>query len=71
MPVRWIIRAEEEDINGCNNEIYVPEFNLRKKLVPGDNIIEFTPSKTGIYSYSCWMGMIKSRIIVVDETEKS
>jgi len=34
--------------------------------VAGDNIIEFTPTETGTIPYSCWMGMIKSNITIVD-----
>jgi len=67
IPVQWNIQAEAEDINGCNNKIIVPEYKLEKQLQPGDNIIEFTPDKSGIVPYSCWMGMIKSQITVVDD----
>ena len=69
IPVRWIIKAEKKDINGCNNEIIIPEFNIDKKLMAGDNIIEFTPTESGTFPYSCWMGMIRSRITVVDDIE--
>ena len=31
------------------------------------NTIEFTPKKTGIYTYSCWMGMITGKIYVESE----
>lgn len=67
IPVKWIIKARKEDINGCNNEIIIPAFNKSKKLAPGDNIIEFTPTETGTFAYSCWMGMIRSKIVVVDD----
>ncbi len=67
IPVKWIIQAKGGDINGCNNEIIIPEYKIEKKLVPGDNIIEFIPTETGIFAYSCWMGMIKSTITVVDD----
>lgn len=66
VPVKWIIKAEKSDINGCNNEIIVPKFNVQKKLQAGDNIIEFTPTESGTFAYSCWMGMIRSKISVVD-----
>lgn len=64
VPVRWIINAEEENINGCNNEIIIPKYNISKKLSKGDNIIEFMPDEEGVIGYSCWMGMIKSDITV-------
>lgn len=67
IPVQWNIQAEAGDINGCNNKIIVPEYNLEKPLEPGDNIIEFTPDKSGVVPYSCWMGMIRSQITVVDD----
>lgn len=69
IPVKWIIKAEKKDINGCNNEIFIPKFDIEKKLEAGDNIIEFTPDETGTFAYSCWMGMIKSRISVVDDID--
>ncbi|HHW46699.1 MAG TPA: heavy metal transporter [Clostridiales bacterium] len=67
VPVRWTIKAEPKNINGCNNEIFIPKFNIEKKLVPGENIIEFTPTESGTFTYTCWMGMIKSKILVVDD----
>ncbi|HHY82789.1 MAG TPA: heavy metal transporter [Clostridiales bacterium] len=67
IPVKWVIQAQKSDINGCNNEIIVPKFNLVKKLEEGDNIIEFTPTEFGTFAYSCWMGMIRSKITVVDD----
>ncbi|MGE5614448.1 MAG: sulfite exporter TauE/SafE family protein [Bacillota bacterium] len=67
IPVKWTIQAGKGDINGCNNEIIIPKFNKSKKLEPGDNIIEFTPTQTGTFAYSCWMGMIRSKITVVDD----
>ena len=67
IPVKWTIKAQKKDLNGCNNEIIIPKFNIIKKLEAGDNIIEFTPAETGTFAYSCWMGMIRSKITVVDD----
>ncbi len=67
IPVKWTIKAEAGDINGCNNSIVIPKFNVQKNLVEGDNVIEFTPEKSGTVPYSCWMGMIRSQITVVDD----
>lgn len=64
IPVKWIIHAEDGAINGCNNELYIPEYNVSKRLSVGDNIIEFMPEKSGTFPYSCWMGMIRSSITV-------
>ncbi len=67
IPVRWIIKAKADDLNGCNNPIIVPKYKLEKRLVPGDNVIEFTPDASGTIAYSCWMGMITSYIKVVPD----
>lgn len=67
IPVQWTIHADEDQLNECNNEITIPKFKIDMKLQEGDNLIEFTPQETGEYVYTCWMGMIKSKITVVDE----
>lgn len=64
IPLTWTIRIAADDITGCNNELVIPEYGIRKPLEPGDNVIEFTPAKAGKISYSCWMGMIRSSITV-------
>lgn len=67
VPVKWIIQAEAGDINGCNNSIVVPKFNIQQDLSEGDTVIEFTPTSSGTFPFSCWMGMIRSKITVVDD----
>jgi uncharacterized protein len=67
IPVKWNIQAEEGSINGCNNSIIIPKYNIQKDIAIGDNIIEFTPTDSGVVPFSCWMGMIRSKITVVDE----
>ena len=66
IPVKWHIKVTEENLNDCNNEIIIPKYKVDKKLKVGDNIIEFTPIESGDIPYTCWMGMIKSKIIVSD-----
>jgi plastocyanin domain-containing protein len=67
VPVRWTIHADERAINGCNNAIAIPSYGITINLQPGDNLVEFIPDKTGEIPFSCWMGMIRSSITVVDE----
>ena len=67
VPVRWTIRVKEENLNGCNNALVVPAYGLRVKLKPGDTVVEFTPDREGTVPYSCWMGMIRSKITVVSD----
>jgi sulfite exporter TauE/SafE/plastocyanin domain-containing protein/copper chaperone CopZ len=67
IPVKWIVRISKDDLNGCNRTLIVPSLGIRRTLKPGDNLIEFTPSASGLVPYSCWMGMIRSSISVVPD----
>ncbi len=71
IPVKWTIKAEKKDLNGCNETIIIPKYNIQATLKEGDNVIEFTPKETGTIPYSCWMGMIRSNIEVVDDLDSS
>jgi sulfite exporter TauE/SafE/copper chaperone CopZ/plastocyanin domain-containing protein len=64
IPVRWIINAPAGSINGCNNRMIIREYGIEYQFKPGENIVEFTPARAGNFSYSCWMGMIRSSITV-------
>jgi len=66
IPVRWIIKVEEDDLNGCNNPFIIPKYNKQYTLTVGENVIEFVPEEEGNILYTCWMGMIRSYIRVVD-----
>jgi sulfite exporter TauE/SafE/plastocyanin domain-containing protein/copper chaperone CopZ len=66
LPLKWTIRVTADELNGCNNPLTVPSYGIRKELVPGDNLVEFTPKQAGRIGYTCWMGMIRSTITVVD-----
>ena len=66
IPVEWTIVVPAGKLNGCNGEIVVPAFDLSIKLHEGENTVSFTPNEGGTIPYSCWMGMIKSSINVVD-----
>jgi hypothetical protein len=70
IPVKWTITAPQGSINGCNNRMIIREYKIEHRFKPGENVIEFTPDKTGRFSYSCWMGMIRSSITVVAEGER-
>ena len=63
-PVRWIINAPKGSINGCNYEFMIPEYGIEHTLKTGENIIEFTPDRSGVSYYNCWMGMIQGKITI-------
>lgn len=66
IPVKWVIDGKQ--INSCNNAIVVPSLDIKKQLNNGENIIEFTPKDKDI-NFSCWMGMIRGVIRVVDNLD--
>lgn len=68
IPVKWIIDAPAGSINGCNHKMILKDFDIEYTFQEGENVIEFTPTKTGTYGYTCWMGMIHGTIFVTDDS---
>ncbi|MDF1498313.1 MAG: sulfite exporter TauE/SafE family protein [Patescibacteria group bacterium] len=68
IPVRWIINVKQ--MSGCTDEILMPDYNIRKKLSYGENIIEFTPKKLGDIKFSCWMQMVWGKFVVTEKDTK-
>ncbi len=62
VPVEWDINVKQ--LTSCNKEIIVQEYNLDIKLKQGLNVVNFTPTREGTVSWSCWMGMIPGSFIV-------
>lgn len=65
--VRLIINVSKKYLTWCNNVLLINEFNIKKNLEEGENVIEFTPEKIGTYSMNCWMNMITNNIKVIDD----
>lgn len=66
VPVEWTIRVPKGDLNGCNRAIVIPEYGIKATLKEGENRLSFTPERAGTFTFTCWMGMIRSFITVVD-----
>jgi sulfite exporter TauE/SafE/copper chaperone CopZ len=66
VPVRWVIDVPTGTLNGCNYRIIIPEYEIVHTFDFGKNVIEFTPTKAGKYMYTCWMGMIRANINVIE-----
>ncbi|MCR5219690.1 MAG: sulfite exporter TauE/SafE family protein [bacterium] len=66
LPVIWKLMMPKDKLVGCNNAILVPIFGIEQQLTAGENLISFTPGQSGTFAFTCWMGMITSRITVVD-----
>lgn len=56
-----------KDVQIKKNIAYISYFGIKEKLEVRDNVIEFTPTKVGVFTYTCWMNMIKNNIKVVDD----
>ena len=70
IPVKWTINVKAENINNCNKSMIIQTYKLQKDFSVGENLVEFTPESEGDIIYTCWMGMIKSKITVVDDLSK-
>lgn len=62
IPAKINFHATEGSLNGCNGAIIIQDFGVQKELSVGDNWVSFTPETSGTIGYSCWMGMIRSKI---------
>ena len=63
VPVRMI--ADVSTMPGCSRGVVISDFCVRKSISSGDNIIEFTPTKTGEISIVCPMNMYSGSFTVI------
>jgi len=67
VPVRWIVNVKDvKRMVGCTSEIVMPEYNIRKKMEYGENVIEFVPEALGEIKFSCGMQMIWGKFVVTN-----
>jgi plastocyanin domain-containing protein len=62
IPVKWVVQGDQ--VTACTNKIIIPSLNISKNIRPGENIINFTPTKKGDLPFSCWMGMVRGKFVV-------
>jgi len=63
-PVRWVIDGTKA--SGCTTYIISTELGVSKRLIKGENIVEFiAPKEKGTYGFSCGMNMVKGTMNVV------
>lgn len=68
IPVKWIITSQS--VYTCAASIVSSDLGIRQSLQLGENVFNFTPSKTGTIRFSCSMGMYTGVFNVVDENGK-
>lgn len=66
VPVRWTITANKGTLTNCNYRMIIPDYGIEHAFDYGENVIEFTPQEVGVVNYTCWMGMIRGRINVIE-----
>ena len=64
VPFVWQINST--NAYTCASSLVVPSLGIRRNLSAGNNVIEFTPTKTGVIRFSCSMGMFRGSIRVVN-----
>lgn len=64
VPVKWIITSKNQYT--CAAFISMPAMNIQQPLQAGENVIEFTPTKTGKLQFTCSMGMYSGTFNVID-----
>ena len=64
IPVR--MEVDMDTVYGCMRAIMIPAFNVRKYVNDNDNIVEFTPTKTGVFNIMCTMNMGRGTFRVVE-----
>ncbi len=62
VPVR--IEADISRMPGCSKSVVISAFNIRKVVSLADNVIEFTPTKTGTFNIACSMNMYRGTFTV-------
>jgi len=65
VPVRFV--ADIPNMPGCSKSFTIPDFNVVKYLSASDNIIEFTPDKSGTFRVACTMNMYTGSFQVSDD----
>lgn len=54
-----------KDPNPCLEEVILSDFKIKKSLPLNQNVeIEITPTKSGVFPFSCNMGMFHGKLIV-------
>ena len=59
--VTFIRRIEET----CAKAIAIPEYNIRRDLPLNEPVVvEFSPTKSGEFNFTCGMGMLRGTLVV-------
>lgn len=63
IPVKWVINVKQ--MTGCTDAIMIESLGIKRDLVVGENIIEFTPpDNVQEIKFSCWMRMVWGKFVI-------
>lgn len=65
IPVELEIDAKLQ-LGGCMSTMVIPDYNIAHYLKLGKSILKFTPTKTGVVTFTCSMGSPLGQFIVTD-----
>lgn len=68
VPVR--LEVDLKTVYGCMRDVVINDFGVRKYVSEGNNIIEFTPDKTGTFWVVCSMNMGRGQFTVTEDGNK-
>lgn len=63
IPVK--LRGDMQRLQGCFRSVVIPEFGVTKVFTEANPLLEFTPTKTGVFKFSCSMGMGEGTLRVI------
>lgn len=66
VPVR--LTFDRQESSGCSEEVVIPDLGVKRFLPAFERTtIEWLPSRAGTFAFTCGMGMLKGRILVLDQ----
>ncbi len=65
VPVK--MNVDLQSVFGCMRDVRIPAFGVSKYVTKGDDIIEFTPTKSGTFNIVCSMNMGRGTFTVIDQ----
>lgn len=61
------MEVDMSTVYGCMRDVVIPGFNVKKYVSESDNIIKFTPTKSGEFNIACSMNMGRGTFSVAEE----
>ncbi len=64
------LEVDLSTVSGCMKDVVISEFGVRKYVKEGDNVITFTPDKSGTFNVACSMNMGRGTFVVEEADGK-